>query len=282
VPAIALMVSVSAQHAEAAQLTVTVSCPTHSCSASLIQTAIDSAATGSTIGIGAGTYHGDVTVSNNVTLQGDGGIVIINGGNSAGDPGATIAVPSGVVATIDGLGITGGYAIGYPWGGGIQNFGNLTLQNSAVAGNHAGGDTEAGGGIYNGGTLSVIGTIITGNTAPFGGGIANYATMTMSNTTVTFNSATHNGGGLDNDYGASATISDSTFAGNTAGGYGGAVDNDTATLTLANSTLVLNKASTDGGGIYSWVGTTPPGVVQLNGNTIQLNIPDNCGGSASC
>jgi hypothetical protein len=282
VPALALMVSMSAQRAEAAQLTGQVICPARSCSASLIQAAIDSAAAGSTIGIGAGIYHGDVTVDSNVTLQGDGGIVIIDGGNSAEDPGTTISVPSGVVATIDGLGITGGYATGYPLGGGIQNLGNLTLQNSAVSGNHASGDTEAGGGIYNYGTLSVIGTIITGNTAPFAGGIANYATMTMSDTTVTLNSATHNGGGLDNDYGASATISGSTFAGNTAGGYGGAIDNDSATLALANSTLVLNKASTDGGGIYNWTGTTPPGVVQLNDDTIQLNIPDNCGGSASC
>ena len=54
-------------------------------------------------------------------------------------------------------------------GGGILNGGTLTVSNSTLSGNSAGLD---GGGIHNGGTLTVSGSTLSGNSASYGGGIS--------------------------------------------------------------------------------------------------------------
>jgi len=270
----------------------TVNCPNSPCSASLIQSAIDSAPSGSIVGVGAGTYQGDITIDHSVTLQAD-GPVTINGQNSASNPGTTVFVPGPVVATINGLTITGGYAnahathsVAERWGGGIHNDGTLTVVNSVVTGNN--GARGEGGGIFNDGfdgpgRLTISGTTITGNTSAFGGGMANYGAMVLSDSTVSNNSAAFNGGGLDNAFGSGATISNSTFSGNTSRHQcGGAINNFESTLTVVNSTIEHNSAARSGGGIHNWVGTTPPGTVSLKDNVILYNTPDNCAGDLSC
>ncbi|WP_420458083.1 T9SS type A sorting domain-containing protein [Neolewinella sp.] len=89
-------------------------------------------------------------------------------------------------------------------GGGIYNNGgdlnvssstiaDNVLQTSAVAGAAA---TTAGGGIANddGGSLSVLASTISGNTAESGGGIANVASASIINTTIVDNTAATGGG----------------------------------------------------------------------------------------
>jgi len=277
--------AVSAPPAAAAPAGV-VFCPHFHCSTSLIQDAIDSAASGSTIGIGAGTYQGDgVIINKSVTLQAY-GPVTIDAEHSASNPGDVLFITSSATVTIDGLTITGGYAQpSVRWGGGISNYGTLTVRNSVITGNNGATGAE-GGGIYNGGDLTVIGTTITGNTAEFAGGIANYRVMVLRGSRVTDNSASYNGGGLDNAYGAVATISGTVFSGNSStlagAGLGGAIDNYESTLTVDNSVIVDNSATKDGGGIFSWAGTTPASTVSLGYDLIVGNTPDNCAGDASC
>lgn len=96
------------------------------------------------------------------------------------------------VATLRGLTITGGAASD---GGGIYNSGTLTVINSIVSGNtaHAGG-----GGIHNSlhGTLSVINTVISENSARSGAGMYSRGWATVTNTTIVNNTADYAGGGL--------------------------------------------------------------------------------------
>ena len=57
--------------------------------------------------------------------------------------------------------------------GGAINAGgsNLTIKQSTISGNTAGGTGVGGGGVsFNGGTLAVTGSTISGNTASYGGG----------------------------------------------------------------------------------------------------------------
>jgi hypothetical protein len=82
--------------------------------------------------------------------------------------------------------------VGSSSGGGIYNYGTLTLSNSTVSGNSA---SYSGGGIYNyAGTLTLSNSTISGNSAYYGGGIYNYGTLTLSNSTISGNSASYYGG----------------------------------------------------------------------------------------
>ena len=85
-----------------------------------------------------------------------------------------------MTATISGLTVTGGLAdlptsIG---GGGIANYGNLTLSNDMITGNSAPGHfgpsgtvVGYGGGVLAEGPVTITGTTISGNSAFSGGGI---------------------------------------------------------------------------------------------------------------
>jgi hypothetical protein len=83
------------------------------------------------------------------------------------------------------------------FGGGIKNFGTLTLTNSTVTGNTT---VLYGGGIYNGGTLTLTNSTVTGNTTVlFGGGIYNTFILNMTNDTFSGNTAgCCHGGGIGN------------------------------------------------------------------------------------
>ncbi|HMH94424.1 MAG TPA: hypothetical protein VK586_25495, partial [Streptosporangiaceae bacterium] len=97
----------------------------------------------------------------------------------------------------------------------------------------------------------------------------NFGTLTLDGSIVTGNTAPINGGGLNTQSGGTSRISQSTFTRNTSGGLGGGISN-LGTTSLAGSTVRLNKASS-GGGIAT--GNTN---VTLRGTTVAGNTPDNC------
>ncbi len=109
----------------------------------------------------------------------------------------------------------------YGHGGGILNFGTLTLSNCTVSGNWA---RFTGGGIANelGGTMTISGCTVSHNSVALGGpspngaggGIYNDGTMTLSGSTVIQNI----GGGIYNDYSGVLTILCSTVRINRYGG----------------------------------------------------------------
>jgi hypothetical protein len=151
----------------------------------------------------------------------------------------------------------GGY--GYGYGGGIDNFGKLTVSSSTFSHNTSkarGGLNIGGGGIFNGGKLTVSSSTFNGNSASnFGGGILNSGgTVKVNNSTLSGNLAS-SGGGISNGDpsgpGGTVTVSSSTLSGNLGGGmYNAASYSVTLTGTIvANSPSGSNCHGkiTDGG-----------------------------------
>jgi CSLREA domain-containing protein len=155
-------------------------------------------------------------------------------------------------------------------GGGIRNYGTLTLNNSVVMLNTA----DIGGGISNGGiagTVTLNNSSVSLNTAEgvHGGGIDNReGSLTLDNCTIAHNDADDNGGGIAIDHGV-VTLDSCTVSGNDAGGGGGGIYNFWGNLTLDNCTVSGNDADMDGGGIYHNYG-----VQTLNNSTVARNTAD--------
>jgi CSLREA domain-containing protein len=152
-------------------------------------------------------------------------------------------------------------------GGGIFNGGTLRLINSVVAGN--GGE---GGGIFNTATLRLTDSRVSNND---GGGIENDGTtavLTLIHSTVSGNSAPIQGGGIGN-FGGTITLTNSTVSGNTAAGVGGGIVNHSGGITLDNSTVSSNSANVGGGGIFNFEGR-----LNLTNSTISSNSADSGGG----
>jgi nitrous oxidase accessory protein NosD len=109
---------------------------------------------------------------------------VLDGAGGTGGGGGVLFVNERVTVTLTRLTITGGNATTRV-GGGIQNGGHLTITRSVVTGNRSASD---GGGIYNYGDLVLNSTRLTGNTAGGGGGgILSVNTLTLNGTTVSGN-----------------------------------------------------------------------------------------------
>ena len=150
----------------------------------------------------------------------------------------------GATATITGLTITGGKA-GAFFGGGVQNFGDLTFDKVSVKNN----TSDLGGGIYaEGGKLNLTDSTMSGNSATYGGGI-----LTQGNGTV--------------------NITNSTISGNQAAIIGGGVlASDGPLMHILNSTIVSNTSGQPGGGIVTGFGAT----ALVKNTVVTNNTLDNC------
>src|SRR6266545_1292169 len=96
--------------------------------------------------------------------------------------------------TFDGVTITGGTTPAAANGGGIRapGGGTVTVANSTVRGNSAGGN---GGGIAAAGAVTVTNSTISGNTATVnGGGVGANGVIAVTNSTVSGNTANAGGG----------------------------------------------------------------------------------------
>src|SRR4051812_39699950 len=122
------------------------------CNHSSIQAAVDAASSGDIITIASGTYIENVTISQNLTLQGSGSSTIIDGNQT----GSVLSIV-GANVSIAGVMVRNGTALG------------------------------SGGGIFNnGGTVTLTDSTVSSNSSHFsGGGIAHYyGTMTINNSTI--------------------------------------------------------------------------------------------------
>ena len=130
----------------------------------------------------------------------------------------------------------------------IAEIGMLTLKRISVRDGWA----IFGGGIFNRGTLNIINSSISNNTASdgSGGGICNRGEATITNSTISGNDAGTfgDGGGIKNSEGT-LTITNSTISGNSAS-VGGGIDNS-APLIIKSSTITDNDGGFGGGGISS-------------------------------
>ncbi|HEX5948673.1 MAG TPA: hypothetical protein VFZ45_03825, partial [Actinomycetota bacterium] len=169
-------------------------------------TRIDGAASNPTVAVADGTP--DTVVIRDLTLAN--GAFLVGGGLIVGNPhnvtlervvvtenlaiagGGLFAIDSTVTvidSTIsDNDVVTGG---GGSFGAGATTFEpttTLTLQDSTVTGNQTdsdAGNPDEGGGIYNEGTVNVVVSSVTGNTAEnAGGGILNLGTLSVANSLI--------------------------------------------------------------------------------------------------
>lgn len=152
----------------------------------------------------------------------DGGTQVIQRATTDTNSFRLFQITSGTSAVFRSLTLANGKSTGN--GGGILNLGTLDIDRSTLRFNDAAGN---GGAIFNGGgtgqTLGLHRSTLSNNTADWGGAIFN-----------------------DNGRGNSTLTGElNTISGNSARAFGGGIAN-VGTLNLAQTTLVLNRADSDG------------------------------------
>ena len=171
-----------------------------------------------------------------LTLKAESGIPILDGMNTV----RLLSVGSTSHVTIDGLEIESGRSSGR--GGGVDNSGTLTVENSTFSGNSA----SNGGGIANeaGATLTVQSSTFSGNTTTGvgGGAIIAFGSTIVERSALIDNTARVNGGAINVQPGGTVTIATSTIAGNTSRSLGGGLSS-IGTITVEASTISDNSAT---------------------------------------
>jgi hypothetical protein len=146
------------------------------------------------------------------------------------------------------------------FGGGISNYGTLTITNSTINSNQC---VQAGGGILNSGTLTITNSTVSGNGAtgqhdgqPWGRGGGVSGVATFNNSTVSNNYASLSAGGIEGGGAIGNTILN---------------NNSGANITGTMTSLGYNLSSDDGGG-----NLTGPGD-QINTDPMIGPLQDNGG-----
>gem|GEM_PF-1336565 len=159
-----------------------------------IQQVIDAAGPGGTVKLVDGVYKGTATIDKSVNIVGSGtGGTSIDGGRQ----GSVFTIGKTNPDIDVGLcliGIRGGSS---EYGGSINNFGRLTLDDILITGNTA---SNSGGGIFNHGSMFCTAALISNNAAKLGGGIFNDAGsgLILETVNITSNTAEIRGGGILN------------------------------------------------------------------------------------
>ena len=225
-----------------------------------------------------GSHHaitltsGELVVGRSMTITGPGASVLTVSGNNSS---RVFSISSIATTDISGVTLTGGTGLGAAdnkEGGAILNNGTLVLSASVLSGNNA---VFGGGGIFNNtaGTATVTGVAISGNTAgDYGGGIRNVGTVTVVNSTISGNTANANGdagGGIDTE--GMTTVINSTISGNSvpSGSHNGGGMWIGAGATIVNSTITNNSV---GSGSNNAGGILPGGNVTIRNSIVAANV----------
>ena len=282
-----------------------------------LQQRIDAAAGGTVKIKGTVKMYDEVKVNNSVTIVGNGNAIlsrqgdndsrlmtinaenvtiesVVFDGNNKKTSLEAVLINSGKSLTMNSCTVRNN--ISRYDGGGIKNYGTLTLNETNVDNNEVYkvngiGQKEGsvGGGIYNSGTLTINSGSLSRNTVTYhGGGIYNEGIMTVNNGTIKGNkvtgdfhviptrSYTAGGGGIYSSNGE-VTMTGGTVEGNTANKcsssypcYGGGVYAKNFTLTGGT---ISNNTSQDGYG-----GGVSGANIKINGGTIQGNTAEYGGG----
>ena len=252
---------VMAGPASAKTLTV---CPS-GCAFHKIGPAVSAARSGDTVRITAGEYRGGFTIDKNLSVVGAGPrATVIRGGGPVITVGQFLAQREPTVA-IKGVTITGGFTRSSPEASNIAAGGGISILPSAHF--RAGGTLMISDSVIAHNRVSPASSEPVGPPCPdgrkcpfaaaLGGGIYNGGKLTLSDTTVSNNSASgptssdSDGGGIANDSGGSLTVRDSILKGNVASASGpngrfaegGAIfAGDGESVSIVNSRISGNSA----------------------------------------
>jgi predicted outer membrane repeat protein len=235
------------------------------CDFTTIQAAIDDASTsaGAIIEVTDPIHtEAGIVVHKGVTVRGLGAEnTIVQASDTPGEaPARVFLVEEGAAVIFERMTIRHGKpSLQEEGGGGIMNYGRLTLKNCVVSDNTA----NDGAGICNRGALTVINSTVRDNTANgiappgyecgSGGGIKSVkGTLALINSTISGNRAEGSrasGGGVHVSCACTAVFTNSTISGNSADRYGGGVSIMGA-LRLTHCTISNNTAAKKGGGVY--------------------------------
>jgi hypothetical protein len=237
---------------------------------------------------------GQLTIAKDVTITGAG---IAKNAVTGDGKNRVFAIQSvSAQVAMSGLAVLGGRA-STSAGGGILNFGHLTLSSVDVEGNTA----AFGGGIADAGSLSLQpGTIVTMNTARLatvnqaptggiGGGVAEFGKLAATGAVFSSNSADDSGGNLAVDFASlsrevvthgSAAVVQTTIAQGTAIFGGGAWVNVGESASFAATTFVNNASRPDEGGGAGGAIENTCGALTLTNDTLDANRADGGFGGA--
>jgi hypothetical protein len=208
-------------------------------------------------------------------------------GNSNNPNGGGVTLSGGATLNLESVTVDNNTTLAENGGGIIVNGSNINVVNSRITNNHMSAPGSAGGGIgFFGGTLTMKGSVVSGNTLPnssdiggagimlfqvssarienstisnningnYGAGIqSNMSNLRMSNVTIANNSGGVQAGGLGN-IGGTATLRNCTLVGNSVTRWGGAIYNlgNGANLKLANTIIADNSAGIDGQDVFNF------------------------------
>jgi hypothetical protein len=278
-----------------------------------IQPAVAAAHDGDTIAVARGTYAGDVTIDKSITLQGAGATqTVISGGGPVLTIGRPVD-PTAMNVSIAGVTITGGLNDSTPgdavtFGGGVSI---LVAQLDHPPFNSTGATVSIANSVITGNTVTSHAVIPAGFCGPTfacgfnnGGGIANGGVLTLTNSRVTDNTSGSTpslpsaasdvgSGGIANHFSATLVVRDSVISGNHASvnspianhadaggiGSGGALDVQNSvisgnTVSYAGSATTEAQAGLAGGiNVDSGCPCFPQGAatlrnVVISGNTV--------------
>jgi len=238
---------------------------------------IGQAVIGDAINIAAGTYTG--TYSSDTSIQllksleiiGAGiNLTILDGGGSR----QVIYNPPAITSSLKDLTIQNGNNPAVQ-GGGIYSGGTLTLMRVKVTGNSA----QGGGGIMSDSVLTMTDSNVSNNTAtgsvaPGGGIYINGGIANLTNTTISGNIAALYGGGIHIQGGSTVNLTNVTISGNTAQNTtgGGAISTGSGTINILNSTIANNHVSVSGsGGITNYATLNIKNSIVAGNDGVQCN-----------
>ena len=246
-----------------------------------------------TIALSAGTYTlaiagsgeddaatGDLDILDPLTITGAGASQTIIDGDDL-DRVFHVIASSAFDVTISDLKIQNGFVDRLGGGLRIENSSAVpvvTLSNVWFSGNDTTGIFDSGGAIYNDGDLTIVDSLIEGNSAQDGGGVMNIfgGVLSMTNVTLSDNEATGgDGGGLFNA--STATLLNVTVSGNQAASEGGGLHNYNlgGAVTKINNTLVAdNSASSNPDVDGAFVSTTGDNLIEVVGTSTGLHGSD--------
>ncbi len=219
---------------------------------------------------------GDLDINSDITIIGAGAGSTIIRQTVATE--RVIHIVSNYTVNISGVTITGGDEGNAQGGGGVQNNGTLTINNSVITGNTT---TTNGGGVFNAnGALVIQNVTFSGNSAAGrGGGLLTTGTGTLSirdslfeNNTAAGNNSYDGGGAIHTDH--DITVQRTTFRNNTYTGSahgGGAILATGGITAISDSVFEGNQGDGNGGGAIASAGDFFSPTLIVTTSTFQNN-----------